>query len=66
MVFGLAWIVPVLVWPLHLSGIGVTPLILAGMFTLTVMRIMRSPRTQPASRMTAERAPILAAPAPVR
>lgn len=59
--FGLAWIVPVLVWPLHLSGIGVTPLILAGIFILTVMRIMRPRAEAPAPpRSAAEQAPILA------
>src|SRR5215470_8761268 len=32
--FGLTWIVPVLVWPLHLYRIGVAPLILGGVFII--------------------------------
>lgn len=38
--FGLAWVAPVLVWPLHLLGIAVVPLILAGVFALAVNWIL--------------------------
>jgi hypothetical protein len=66
-VFGLAWIGPVLVWPLHLSGIGVTPLILAGIFILTVVRILRSPqKTAAPPCIDADQAPVLAMPALAR
>jgi hypothetical protein len=60
-VFGLAWIVPVLVWPLHLSGIGLTPLIIAGIFILTVMRILRSSRAEAAPLRIDEKQPVVLA-----
>jgi alpha-1,2-mannosyltransferase len=43
-IFGAAWILPILIWPLHLYRVGIAPLMIGAVYVMTALLIQRAMR----------------------